>query len=252
MSEHIPKLQALDQSLARWYERVTGTKGVHPLQRERLQHFFDLYAPIRDSLIASHAAFRDLPVRRVETFELAGREHIEQPCLRQLHEDIRYCLSLLEAERQNSAQAPDLRREGIFFAGQQFDAIQWVGGIVSEAKTRIYLIDGYVDGTVLKMLTAKQPGVEVSVLAKPKAATPAFQQAAQAFQAQYGGLTIKLSDAFHDRFLLVDEKDHYHLGASLNYLAQRAFMFSLIEESEVVAAITSKWSAEWALARPFV
>jgi hypothetical protein len=77
-----------------------------------------------------------------------------------------------------------------------------------------------------------------------------LKTAAEAFNRQYGGLETRMSRAFHDRFVFVDETDFYHFGASLKDLGNRGCMFSRIEEQDVIDALQSKWTQEWAKATP--
>lgn len=70
----------------------------------------------------------------------------------------------------------------------------------------------------------------------------------QAFKAQHGSLAVKSSSAFHDRFVVIDNSAVYHSGASIKDLGKKTFMFSLIEEPEIVAAIQAKFATEWGVA----
>jgi hypothetical protein len=66
-----------------------------------------------------------------------------------------------------------------------------------------------------------------------------------AFKAQHGSLEVRSSSAFHDRFVVIDNCAVYHFGASVKDLGKKAFMFSLIEEPEMIAAIQAKFATEW-------
>jgi hypothetical protein len=141
--------------------------------------------------------------------------------------------------------AVDVTRQGVFFAGQTFDALSAAARIFATAKTDFVLIDGYVGADTLNLLPT-QPGITIRILSKPL--SPAVKTLCQAFNAQYGSLSVKSSTAFHDRFVVIDNAAVYHFGASVKDLGKKAFMFSLIEEPEIVAAILSKFAAEWASA----
>ncbi len=54
------------------------------------------------------------------------------------------------------------------------------------------------------------------------------------FNSQYGNsLTVKVSDKFHDRFLIIDRLTLIHVGASLNHLGKKCFAFSSLDKSNI-------------------
>jgi len=78
---------------------------------------------------------------------------------------------------------------------------------------------------------------------------PALNVAAQAFAKQFGAIEVRLSSVFHDRFLLVDDAEIFHFGASIKDVGRRGFMFSRVEEPEVIAALRRKYGQEWVAAK---
>src|SRR5262249_50728478 len=128
-------------------------------------------------------------------------------------------------------------REGVFFAGQVFDALRHVDALIRDATERVTIIDGYASEKVLELLSAKNQRVSAEIVMKMSQATPSLKALAEAFKAQYGGLAIRMSDAFHDRFVIVDDSQFYHFGTSLKDAGRKGFMFSRIEESTVVSAL---------------
>jgi hypothetical protein len=139
----------------------------------------------------------------------------------------------------------DVTRQGVFFAGQTFDALSAAARIFATATTDFVLIDGYVGADTLNLLPT-QPGITIRILTKPLSG--AVKTLCQAFKAQHGSLSVRSSAAFHDRFVVIDNAAVYHFGASVKDLGKKAFMLSLIEEPEIVAAILAKFAAEWAAA----
>jgi len=123
-------------------------------------------------------------------------------------------------------------RQGIFFNGQVFDAWVFISDLVKRAKTSLILIDNYVDETVLSLFAKKKKGVGVAIYTKN--ISRALQEDAKKFNAQYGGLSLHKFDASHDRFLLIDKTDVYHIGASLKDLGKKWFGFSKIEKEALV------------------
>ena len=118
--------------------------------------------------------------------------------------------------------------EGIFYDGQIFDAYNFVSDRIREAKTRIVLIDNYVDDSVLKMLDKRAKGVSAKVYTKNF--TPQLSLDFNKHNAQYAPIEIKQFDRAHDRFLCIDETV-YHIGASLKDLGKKWFAFSRMEQT---------------------
>lgn len=123
-------------------------------------------------------------------------------------------------------------RQGIFFNGQVFDAWVFIGDLVKSAQTHLILIDNYVDETVLSLFSKKKKRVSVAIYTKN--INRALQEDAKKFNDQYGGLSLHSFDAAHDRFLLIDNKEVYHIGASLKDLGKKWFGFSKIEKEALV------------------
>jgi hypothetical protein len=121
--------------------------------------------------------------------------------------------------------------QGVFFDGQVFDAYVLVSKIISSAKKTIVLIDNYVDESVLVHLSKKQKNVTVSILTKNIGKQ--LQLDVEKANTQYQGITVKSFDKSHDRFLIKDENDIYHLGASLKDLGKKWFAFSKLDKNSI-------------------
>lgn len=141
----------------------------------------------------------------------------------------------------------DLTRQGVYFAGQTFDALFVASKIFGAAKTTIVLIDGYLGAETLSLLPTGPSKITINILTRAPLPPP-VRTLCQAFKAQHGSLAVRTSTAFHDRFVMVDNAAIYHFGASVKDLGKEAFMFSLIEEPTVVAAVQAKFATEWNLA----
>jgi len=116
--------------------------------------------------------------------------------------------------------------EGIFYNGQVFDAHNFVSSLIRNAKTRIVLIDNYVDDTVLKLLDKRSSGIKATIYTKQ--ILPALQNDINLHNAQYEPIDIQIFADSHDRFLMIDETV-YHIGASLKDLGRKWFAFSKME-----------------------
>ncbi|MDE6402367.1 MAG: virulence RhuM family protein [Muribaculaceae bacterium] len=116
--------------------------------------------------------------------------------------------------------------EGIFFNGQIFDAYALVADLIRQAKTRIALIDNYIDDSVLVQLSKRKPGVTVDIY--DSQISRQLIQDTDRHNKQYPGVTLHKYTKAHDRFLIIDE-DVYHIGASLKDLGKKLFAFSKME-----------------------
>jgi hypothetical protein len=127
-------------------------------------------------------------------------------------------------------QASQEFSQGVFYKGQIYDAFKLIMKIIRAASTSLIIIDNYADDTVLDMLTAKKSGVAVTIVSSKPNRISAL--AIAKFTAQYPGLRILASDEFHDRFIVIDDKKLYHVGASLKDAGKKCFALSLIEDEE--------------------
>ena len=117
-------------------------------------------------------------------------------------------------------------KEGVFFNGQIFDAYALVADLIRQAKTRIVLIDNYIDDSVLVQLSKRKPGVTVDIY--DGQISKQLRQDVEKHNEQYPGVTLHKYTKAHDRFLIIDE-DVYHIGASLKDLGKKLFAFSKME-----------------------
>lgn len=146
---------------------------------------------------------------------------------------------------QKISKSMELTRsdKGIFSAGQHFDAKQLVRDLFTRAESEIAIIDAYVGEDVLNLLTVKRPSVAVKILTGKT--SPAFLTLARDFNRQYKGIEVRSSNAFHDRFVIIDQKEHYHFGASLEHLGNKTFMFSKLEEPAMIEVLRKHWQQVW-------
>ena len=127
--------------------------------------------------------------------------------------------------------------QGVFFDGQIFDAYELASRIIRAGKKSIVLIDNYIDENTLTPLTKKNKGVKVHLLTKNinKQLALDIQKANE----QYGNFEVKVFAQSHDRFLIIDGKEVYHLGASLKDLGKKWFAFSKLESKSVESILNS-------------
>lgn len=141
-----------------------------------------------------------------------------------------------------------VRETQVFLPGQRHVALQQFIDLTKQAQRTLALADSYVDARVLALMTEKKPGTAVSILTRKP--TPAFLEAARAFSAEYGPLHIRTSDAFHDRFLIVDDGLVWHLGASIKDAGEKTFRMSPVEAAPEAKRIVGEFAAAWIAGKP--
>ena len=126
----------------------------------------------------------------------------------------------------------------IFFDGQIYDAFSLITSVIRKAQKEIILIDGYVDVDTLNILTKKNTGVDVKIYTY--ASAQLTNRDAANFNAQYPTLTVKKTQVFHDRFIVLDGKTVYHIGASIKDAGKKCFGISLIDDPGVVTDLLNR------------
>lgn len=128
-------------------------------------------------------------------------------------------------------KSTELPTQGVFFDGQIFDAYELASKIIRSAKKSIVLIDNYIDENTLTHLAKKNKNVNILLLTKT--ATKQLTLDIEKANAQYGNFELKTFAKSHDRFLIIDNKEVYHLGASLKDLGKKWFAFSKMDKTWV-------------------
>ena len=114
--------------------------------------------------------------------------------------------------------------EGVFHNGQIFDAYKFATDLIKSANKSLVLIDNYIDESVLLMLSKRKPGVSADIYTYPISHT--LRQDLQKHNRQYSPINIHNHTTSHDRFLIIDDTEVYHIGASLKDLGKKLFAFS--------------------------
>ena len=127
-------------------------------------------------------------------------------------------------------------KQKIFFDGQIYDAYSLIIDIIKKAKNKILIIDNYIDDSILKMLSKKNKNVEVVILTSQNCNITKLD--IQKFNKQYSNLKLAYTNKFHDRFIVIDNKELYHCGASVKDLGKKCFAISKIEDIEYVDKIS--------------
>ena len=119
------------------------------------------------------------------------------------------------------------QKQHTFYNGQIFDAYLLVSDIIKSAKTSIKLIDNYIDESILVLFTKRDANVNMTIYTKTL--SKQLQLDLKKHNKQYPNIDIKKFDLSHDRFLIIDDKEVYHFGASLKDLGKKWFAVSKMD-----------------------
>ena len=127
----------------------------------------------------------------------------------------------------------------LFFNGEIYDAYSLLIDIIKSVNKEIIIIDNYVDKTTLDILTKKKVNVTI-LLITDKNKSKITKTDIDKFNSEYKGLNIKYTNIFHDRFIIIDNKKLYHIGASLKDLGKKVFGINKIEDKDILINIKNK------------
>ena len=135
----------------------------------------------------------------------------------------------------NELQKDNSFDQKIFFQGQIWDSYSLIVDIIKKANSKITIIDNYIDDSILKMLSKKKSNVEVVIITSEK--SKILKLDVQKFNKEYPVLKLARTNKFHDRFIMIDSKELYHLGASIKDLGKKCFGINKIEDTEMLKQI---------------
>lgn len=166
----------------------------------------DAFVEMRRMLISNASLFHRLD--KIELKQLKVDQKIEE------------IFKALESDKLYS-------EKGVFYNGQVFDAYTFVADIVRSAKSSIILLDNYVDDTVLTLLGKRNTNVTATIYTK--SISSQLRLDVQRYNSQYPPIDVKIFSDAHDRFLIIDQTELYHIGASLKDLGKKWFAFSRMD-----------------------
>ena len=137
----------------------------------------------------------------------------------------------------NKINKADLPKQVLFFDGQYFDAYDFIVSLISKAKRSLLLMDPYCDDRAVSLLKNINDGGKATIYKSNKAKLS--DEMIEAFRKQYGEITVKNTETFHDRFLIIDNEECYFLGTSINYAGKKAFAVNKAEK-EIVDLLLTK------------
>ena len=168
-------------------------------------------------IMRAFVAMRHFLITNAQVFQRLERVELKQ------HETDRKIEQVFEKLEEKTISP----KQGIFLDGQIYDAYEFVCGLIKSAKTRIILIDNYVDETVLTMLDKRERGVSATIYTQK--ISPQLKLDIDKHNAQYPAIDVKEFSKSHDRFLILDSQV-YLVGASLKDLGKKWFALSLMND----------------------
>ena len=129
-------------------------------------------------------------------------------------------------------------KQKIFFNGQIYDAFSLIVELVEKAAKELILIDNYVDMNTLNILSKKGDGIKVIIVTSGGGSLT--DRDITKFNAQYPKLIVKINKDFHDRFLIIDRKEVYHIGASIKDAGKKSFGITKLEDEDLIKNLLNK------------
>lgn len=262
MTASLPLLRKFDALMNRVREALQKTGDGGPLWHHDPLDVHDLFKrweKIRKELIATEPELDDLGAFSVPDPKVPpahdhwgyhdGRGFFARDQILRLFSQMKDAWEVLNHPSRQVAQIT-IDREGVFVGGKPFDAMLAVTSIIRAATKSIMIVDGYVSDHTVSLLGVKADPVACRILTG--SANGALVTATRLFNAQYAAgpaVEMRTTKAFHDRFIVIDDADYYHFGHSIKDAAKtQAFMFSRIEEPEIVKAVATLIAKEWTAA----
>ena len=218
--------------------RYNITKIGRSNNRKYLPYVFTEYGiTMLAALLKSEVAV-NISIKIVNTFMQMRKNFYENNQVFERLTSLEY--KLLEQEKKINNILGELKfeeniKQKIFFKGQIYDAYSIIIDIIKSANKKILIIDNYIDDNVLKMLSKKKKDVEVTILTSIKSNIEKLD--IKKFNKEYPILKLEKTNKFHDRFIIVDNKEMYHLGASIKDLGKKCFGINKIEDVKIVEKI---------------
>lgn len=177
----------------------------------------DIAIKISVEIMEAFVEMRKILISNASLFHRLDKVELKQLESDQKFEEI---FKALESDKLHS-------EKGIFYDGQIFDAYTFVSDIIRNAKSSIILLDNYVDDTVLTLLGKRNNDISATVYTKN--ISNQLQLDIQRYNSQYSPIEIEIFANSHDRFLIIDNAELYHIGASLEDLGKKWFAFSRMD-----------------------
>jgi hypothetical protein len=217
------------QEFAHWKSQIVTSKGDAMGLRKRSHVFTEQGIAMLSAVIRSAIAI-DVSIRIMNAFVALRRQYAASQVYDARFRIIETAISRHEKKFDqlfNKFESNKIPSQGIFFQNQLFDAYAFFNDLVMGAKFAIILIDNYIDHTVLLQLAKRKEGVTATIYTAGISAS--LRLDLEKHNDQYPPIEIRRIQHVHDRFLLIDGKELYHIGASIKDLGKKWFAFSRMD-----------------------
>ncbi len=208
------------------------TEGGREIKREIEYYNLDVIISVGYRVKSKHGVqFRQWATNVLKSYIYNGYAINGDKITHQRFKELENDVALLKSKvnlLEDTKQLPP--KQGIFFDGQIFDAYAFVADLIKSAKVSIILIDNYIDESVLTLFSKNQ---DVDVTIYTKTVTKQLKLDLQKYNAQYKPIEIKTFQESHDRFMIIDGDEVYHIGASLKDLGKKWFAFSRMDKENL-------------------
>lgn len=234
VNDHIKAIykeeELFENSTIRKY-RIVQKEGKREVSRDILHYNLDVVLSVGYRVNSKKATkFRQWSNRVLKDYIYNGytinSEKITNDRFRELEHDVDILKQKVKNIDSLVVSNQIIIKQGVFYDGKTYDAYVFVNGLLKSAKNEIIIIDNYIDETVLTLLS-KYNNISFTIVTK--SISKQLKLDVDKYNSQYSNLKIKISNDFHDRFLIVDAIKAYHIGASLKDLGKKVFAFSEID-----------------------
>ena len=231
ISEHIKSIyesKELEKGSTVRKFRTVQKEGNREVEREREHYNLDMIISVGYRVNSLKATkFRQWATSVLKSYITDGyainSEKITNQRFKELENDVLFLKSKVE-NISNLIEDDSLKaKQGIFYDGQVFDAYVFISNLIKSAKKSIVLIDNYIDESVLTLL-GKNQSIDITIYSKN--ISKQLKLDIKKYNTQHKPMELKSFQESHDRFIIIDEKEVYHFGASLKDLGKKWFAFS--------------------------
>ncbi len=212
--------------------RIVQKEGSREVTREVLHYNLDVIISVGYRVNSKKATkFRQWATRILKHYITEGYAINSERITHQRFTELESDVSKLKSDMQNiQSKVKDDKLttlQGIFYDGEIYDAYVLINKIFKSSMKRIVVIDNYIDDSIL-ILLSKYPKLQYTIIThKP---SKQLNLDIKKYNSQYHNLKVKISNKYHDRFLIIDDNEVYHIGASLKDLGKKVFAFSKINK----------------------
>ncbi|MGH7849364.1 MAG: hypothetical protein ACREOP_03620, partial [Thermodesulfobacteriota bacterium] len=157
-------------------------------------------------------------------------------------------LALDELESEGINQTQIFKDQFIIMDGDQYQAIRIIYKILSHATSSITIVDPYLDENIFDYIESLDNKISLYLLTEKYKSI--FQALYEAFKKQRTNIEAKITGRYHDRFIIIDEVDVWHLGTSINNAGNKVFMINKIKDESVRIQFIVDLKAEWSKSKP--